>query len=370
MDGVPVLFGPRARPGNGDPPAVLLRGDPGDYVHAPSGGEPMLVLRRAAEVRACLRHPRVIMAPTGARGCPLTGAELQDADGGLLRMDPPALPGIRRSIAGLLASGAADVPAVTRIAGRLAAGLDDGTDLRAGYAEPSTAAAVCAALGRPPGDWEFIHAVSREAFRVVPPGGTETARAAWASLYAYYERDGREPAAAGLVRRITLAMRRDGYAAETITRTLATVSNGFPAVYPVLARCLAELLQRPATVARCAAGELDWCATVDGLMKTGALFPFGLPRLALDGITLAGRHIPAGTVMLPSLAGAGRDGAPASIAFGAGPHFCPGAAWSRLWIATAVRVFFAAYPHARLAGRLEWDGGTLPVPRVIPVVLR
>lgn len=370
MDDAPVLFSPGQCTAGGDPPAVLLRGDPGDHVTAPSGGPPMLVLRRAAEVRACLRHPRVIMAPTGVQGCPLTGAELQDHDGGLLRMDPPALPGIRRSIAGLLAADAADVPAVRRIAGRLAAGLDDGADLRAGYAEPFTAAVVCRALGRPLADWEFIHAVSREAFRVVQPGGTATARDAWASLYAYYDRDGREPAATGLVRRITLAMRRDGYAPETITRTLATVSNGFPAVYPVLARCLAELLQRPATVARCTAGDLGWSATVDGLMKTGALFPFGLPRLALDGITLAGRPVPAGTVMLPSLAGAGRSGAPPSIAFGAGPHFCPGAAWSRLWITAAVRVFFAAYPHARLAGPLEWDGGSLSVPRVIRAVLR
>ena len=45
----------------------------------------------------------------------------------------------------------------------------------------------------------------------------------------------------------------------------------------------------------------------------------------------AGRAaISAGTVMLPSLAAAGRAGAPPLIAYGAGPHFCPGAAFARL----------------------------------------
>ena len=375
MSEVPVLYGGPAAANDGEPAGVLVRGGPDDRVRAPAGGEPMLVLRSAAEVRGCLRQPRVVMAPTGARGCPLTGAELQDPDGGLLTMDPPQLLGIRRSISGLFsACAAASLPAATAIAARLAGGLarHDEADLRTGYAEPFTAAAVCQELGRPAGDWDFIHAVSQAAFRVVPPGGLQETRRAWASLYAYYDTDSRYPAATGLIGQITMAMRRDGYSPATIVHTLATVSNGFPAIYPVLARCLAELLRQPTTVARCLRGELDWGATADGLMKTDALFPFTLPRLVLADIDLVGRTVPAGTVLLPSLVAAGRDGAPASIAFGAGPHYCPGASYSRLWITAAIRVFFEAFPRARLAdpGHLDWNDASLRVPRALLITLR
>ena len=59
-----------------------------------------------------------------------------------------------------------------------------------------------------------------------------------------------------------------------------------------------------------------------------------------------------------------------SLPFGAGPHFCPGAALTRVWLGTALAAFFAAYPAARLAGRLDWQAGTLSVPREIILSLR
>jgi cytochrome P450 len=356
----------------------------------------MLVLREAAQVQECLRHPQVIMADTGRRGCPLTGAELQDRDGGLLAMNPPALKQIRAAISGLLSADAAEsLPTAEAVARDLAAvlALGNETDLRAGYAEPFCARMVCHTLGLPPGEWRYLHAASRAAFGIVPPGAVEETRRAWDSLYAYYERlvqdawgpDGgpvlclatgvSRPGPAGLIGQITGAMRRAGYDARTIVRTLATISNGFPAVFPVLTRCLTELLREhpPGTVPRCLRGELDWGEAADGLMQTAALFPFALPRQAQQDVTLAGREIPAGTGLLPALVAAGRAGAPPSIAFGAGPHYCPGAAHTRLWVTAAVRVFFEAFPHARLAGdpeRLEWDDATLRTPRALPVVLR
>jgi cytochrome P450 len=78
-------------------------------------------------------------------------------------------------------------------------------------------------------------------------------------------------------------------------------------------------------------------------------------------------------VVLPSLIAAAHDlsrPAPCNIAFGAGPHFCPGAALTRLWLACALAGFFEAFPKAGLAGRLEWQPGTLSVPREIVLALR
>jgi hypothetical protein len=53
---------------------------------------------------------------------------------------------------------------------------------------------------------------------------------------------------------------------------------------------------------------------------------------------------------------------PRNIAFGAGPHFCPGAALTQVWLASALAEFFQRFPGAHLAGSLDWQPGTLSVP--------
>ena len=58
-----------------------------------------------------------------------------------------------------------------------------------------------------------------------------------------------------------------------------------------------------------------------------------------------------------------------NIAFGVGPH-CLGAALSRVWLASALGISFETFPAARLAGSLEWQPGTLSMPREIVLALR
>jgi cytochrome P450 len=77
-------------------------------------------------------------------------------------------------------------------------------------------------------------------------------------------------------------------------------------------------------------------------------------------------------VLLPSLIAAAHDpGGPPrpDIAFGAGPHTCPGAALTRVWLAIALSAFFGAFPRARLLGALEWQPGTLSFPREVRLAL-
>src|SRR5205823_2379245 len=107
---------------DGQFPQVLLDDSCGDMVRAPAGGPPMRVLRNPAAVLACLdassrshagRPPRIVMAgahpETGTlRGCPLTGAEQQDPNGGLLNMNPPRLTGYRQQLNGLFSAAAAE----------------------------------------------------------------------------------------------------------------------------------------------------------------------------------------------------------------------------------------------------------------------
>jgi cytochrome P450 len=371
----PVLsFAPEP---DGAPPLVLRDDAAGDFAHRPVGGDPMLVLRRRADVlRALTDTTRFGMAGiTEAgqlRGCPLTGAEMQSPDGGLLNMDPPQLRVYRQRIVGLFTRRAAEAtrPAVRVLAKDLAQALAGRrtADVLARFAEPFTAAAVCSTMGIPRRDWDRVREFSRVAFAVVPSAAAlPGVSAAWQDLYAYYDRT--RPAGA---LRPQLIEALHGFTPGQVVHVTGTVSNGFGAVLPVLATALAELAQQPQTVAACLNGERSWESVAEHLLSTRTMFPVALPRMALADTRLSGRLVSAGTVVLPSLIAAAHDpaGPPRNIAFGAGPHFCPGAALTRVWLAVALAEFFGTFPAARLAGSLEWQPGTLSVPREIPMALR
>jgi cytochrome P450 len=378
---VPVLTF-RAEP-NGAPPPVLCTGGAGDAVRRPAGGEPMLVLRRRADVERCLTdHLHFAMAgvtESGAlRGSPLTGAEMQSPDGGLLNMDLPGLRAYRHRIAHLFTPRAAEHTraAVAELAASLVASLraKPAADVVAGFAEPFTAAAVCWAMGVPRGDWDQVLEYSRVAFAVVPSAAAVSqVAAAWDDLYTYYE-----PIVAAkrarpdgtLTSRMAGAL--DDFTASQITHAVGTLSNGFGALLPVLAVALAEVVQQPQTIATCLRGERTWASVAEELLRYRAIFPVALPRITLADTWLGGRLVTKGMTVLPSLIAAAHDPswrATCSIAFGAGPHFCPGAALTRVWLVSALAAFFGKFPAARLAGGLEWQPGTLSVPREIMLAL-
>ena len=132
------------------------------------------------------------------------------------------------------------------------------------------------------------------------------------------------------------------------------------------------MARRPQVIDACREGTLTWAEVAADLLRRRAIFPVALPRVALADTWLAGQRIKAGAVVLPSLIAAAHDidtPPPCDIAFGAGPHFCPGAALTRVWLSAALAEFFAAFPAARLVGDLEWQPGTLAIPRDIVLAL-
>jgi cytochrome P450 len=365
-----------SQPDGGPPP--ILRSGGYDFAFRPAGGPPMLVLRRRADVLRVLTSTRnfgmaAVTRTGGLLGCPLTGAEMQSPDGGLLNMNPPQLRSYRRRIAGLFTRRAAE--ATRPLAGALARNLADALHGRAtadaltGFAEPFTAAAVSAAMGTPLADWDRILDASRIAFAVVPgPGAVDDVAAAWGDLYSYYTRAAARPSG-GLTTQLAAAL--DGHTAAQVAHVTGTVSNGFGAMLPILAVAIAELARRPHIIASCTRGERTWTSVAGELLSTRTIFAVALPRIALSDTWLGGRPVAQGTTVLPSLIAAAHDGpASASIPFGAGPHYCPGAALARVWLSTALEAFFGTFPHARLAGDLTWQAGTLPVPREITLALR
>jgi cytochrome P450 len=365
-----------SQPDGGPPPILCTSGH--DYAFRPAGGPPMLVLRRRPDVLRVLtgtgNFGMAAVTRTGRLlGCPLTGAEMQSPDGGLLNMNGPRLRSYRQRIAGLFTRRAAE--ATRPLAGSLARSLADALHGRAtadaltGFAEPFTAIAVSAAMGTPIADWDRILQASRIAFGVVPgPDAIDDVTAAWDDLYSYYTRAAARPRG-GLTTQLARVL--DGHTAAQVAHVTGTVSNGFGAMLPILAVAIAELAQQPHVIASCTRGERTWASVAGELLSTRTMFPVALPRIALADTWLGGRHITKGTTVLPSLIAAAQDGpASPSIPFGAGPHYCPGAALARVWLCVALEAFFGTFPRARLAGDLDWQAGTLSVPREITLALR
>jgi cytochrome P450 len=365
-----------SQPDGGPPPILYTSGY--DYAFRPVGGPPMLVLRRRRDVNRVLTSTAnfgmaAVTRTGGLLGCPLTGAEMQSPDGGLLNMNAPRLRSYRQRIAGLFTRRAAE--ATRPLARALARGLADALHGRAtadaltGFAEPFTATAVSTAMGTPLADWDRILQASRIAFAIVPgPDAVDDVAAAWDDLYCYYTRAAARPGP-GLTTQLAGAL--DGHTAAQVAHVTGTVSNGFGAMLPIIAVAIAELAQKPHVITSCTRGERTWASVAVELLSTRTMFPIALPRIALAHTWLGGRLITKGTTVLPSLIAAAYDGpTSSSIPFGAGPHYCPGAALARAWLSVALEAFFGTFPRARLAGELDWQAGTLSVPREITLALR
>ena len=365
---IPLTFA--ALPG-GRFPSVLTEGH--SWVTAPAGGEPMWVIHDYADLLGVKTSAVWRMANRCAT--PLTGAEIPGGDppGHLLGMDGVAHRDLRHAIGHLFTRDAAGAlrPQMRTTAARL---LDriarrGGGELRADYAEPATAATVCAALGVPTADWApIIRPAGEAAFGVVRPGnGLASAEAAWEAIWGYYGRAIPAKQASpdgGLVAQMRVAMKRAGYTAGHIVRAVATVSNGATALLPVLERALLWLLRRPDTVAHVLAGERSWAQAVREAIVAEALFPVTPPLAASQDARIGQRRVPAGTLVLPSLAAAVRHPrAGAWLAFGPGPHRCPGDELTLAALEEYAAAFFRRLPHACLATpALAWRDGPLSTP--------
>ncbi len=377
--GPPVLtFAPEP---DGAAPLVLRTPAAGDFARRPVGGEPMLVLRRRADVLRSLSDTTHFgmagITESGTlRGCPLTGAEMQSADGGLLNMNPPRLREYRQRMHGLFTHRAAETtrPAIQAVATDLSAALRSHGCGRHHRVRGAVHRGRCLRdHGRPPGGLGPGAGIGQGGVRGGAERGSDrTVAAAWEELYSYYEAivaAKRARPDRTLTSQLISAL--DGFSTSQITHVIATISNGFGAVLPVLAVALTELAQQPQTVAQCLRGERTWNSVTAELLSRRAMFPVALPRVVLADTWLSDRLVSKGEVVLPSLIAAAHDpGGPPSrnIAFGPGHHFCPGAALTRVWFANALAEFFETFPAARLDRDLHWQQCTVFIPR--QVILR
>ena len=344
---VPVLsFGRPSR--EGEPPEILAHGSHAGLVSCPVHREPpMVVLRDRRDVVSCLKRSDAFGFAGVPEGFALTGAELQDPDGGLLRCDDPKFGrAIRPIFSARRVEGSR--PRVQALASALIAKLepDDACvfDFKV-YSHAFVAHAVCAALGVPLTTWEFILRSSRLAFGVIEnEAQAAEAATAWQEAVCVLRgvvRAKRAQPDDAIISQVIDAFDARGFSQRQAVRTIATISNGFPAALPVLDVSMLELLTRCGLVDDCLRAPELWRDVVAECMRHRAMFPVALPRCARRDVRIGDRVIPAGTVVLPSLLAAAhdpvhtpdpdqfvprRDKAQTNIVFGAGSHFC---SWRR-----------------------------------------
>jgi cytochrome P450 len=369
---------------------------PGDLypVTLPASGKMVFVARDARIVRLIMTDSRFSLARLDPSEDTVTGTGYQSCSG-MLRQD---VPNIRRIRHGIIARFSEQNIAPRRkeiegVADDLISKLRDvhrTPDLNKRYFEPFIVRAVALSAGITEDESEKLYGFSnRVLVRVESADDRARICAAWNELYEYsselIERKLDNPDDR-LLSKIFAEFRNTRLCHDEMVAASGTILAGFYTPFGILSVCAVELFRHPDVIKACQNEPRLWERTVEELMRYKAHFNFFLPRVATEDVTLGEVDIRAGQVVLPSIHAAATDPnsfprpevfdvnrgpARCNIVFGAGPHFCPGAALSRQWLQVGLERLFTTLPGLRLAKPytdLEWQPGSISMPREVPVI--
>ncbi|WP_043659000.1 cytochrome P450 family protein [Nocardia thailandica] len=152
---------------------------------------------------------------------------------------------------------------------------------------------------------------------------------------------------------------------EVVGNLKALVAAGHETTIGLILNAVRALVKHPEQLAAVRAGELDWKQVVEETLRWDSPVTHLLMRFATEDITVGDTVIAEGEGVVMSYRAIGRDRAvhgddadefdatrPTAsrhLAFGYGPHICPGAALSRLEAAVALPALFARFPNLTLA---------------------
>lgn len=385
----PDILELRAQP-DGMPLPVLVSGHM-TQVSAEAGGAPLTVLARRGPTLKVLSHPETwgmggVTRKGKLRRCPVTGAEMQSPDGGLLNMNEldgnvhRRHPQARNQVKHLVgrAAAAAELSAdkaIIRTAVRRLSAFST-ADIAAELIIPAGIELICWSLGLPLSDWAAIERASLVAFRPVHGTDLDPVEDGWKEIYAFYDyllehRMPKRGIIVGVVR--ATKDRPPGWTSHL----LANISNGYPAFIQSTLRLFWEALTRyPQDVADCLAGRMTWEALARKILNRWALYPIDLPRVLLaPEAVVDGVRFEQGALVLPSLVGVAWDAdykaPPDNIAFGHGPHLCFGLRLVMQWLVLLLEAFWGTFPGAKVTGDAPvWVGDSLAAPKQIMVKLR
>lgn len=359
----------------------------------PASKKNVLLVRDAQMVRLVMTDPRFSLARLDPKEDTVTGTGYQSPNG-MLRLDVPRIKDIRRRITPLFSERriAPWRAAVEVVACSLLDRLREGrqpSDLNAQYFEPLVVQAVALSAGITSEESRRLYDFSnRVLVRVEDPEDEARISEAWRELYDYGGELISDKAANpdnGLLSKVCAELKGAHFSDDEIVAALGTILAGFYTPYGILSVCAVELFQHPDAVEACKRAPELWERVTEELMRYKAHFNFFLPRVATEDIMLGRKRIAAGQVLLPSLHAAatdpksfptpnvfsmGRVNYRCNTVFGAGPHFCLGAALSRQWLQVSLKCLFTTLPGLRLAQSyddLEWQAGSISMPKHVSV---
>ncbi|MFB7586820.1 cytochrome P450 [Streptomyces sp. NPDC056169] len=157
----------------------------------------------------------------------------------------------------------------------------------------------------------------------------------------------------------------DRLSTEEITNTLQLmVAAGHETTISLIVNAVVALETHPEQRALVLKGEVPWENVIEETLRWSTPTSHVLIRFASEDIEVGDRVLPKGDALIVSFGAIGRDEAQHGttagafdvtrtpnrhIAFGHGPHVCPGAALSRLEASVALPALYARFPELRLA---------------------
>ncbi|AQW56083.1 cytochrome P450 [Streptomyces violaceusniger] len=306
----------------------------------------------------------------------------------MLNTDAPDHTRLRRLVTATFTPRRVDAlrPRIQELTAELLRDIPRGTevDLVNAFAFPLPVLVISEVLGVPPTDRsalrEWTYRVGSPA-DALPPGSLDEA---WSSLHAFFssliEDKRRSPGSDLFSSLVHTELNSD----ELLAMAFLLLFAGYETTMNLLASAVLLLLGHPDELE-----EPHWPHVVEETLRHASPLEAATWRRTVEDVWLGGQHVPAGASVLGVLAAASRDpsrypepdvfrpqrwaglGAPPSLAFGHGPHYCIGARLARLEALISLPALFEALPGMRLAmdpAQLPYRPGLLVRgPRTLPV---
>lgn len=331
------------------------------------------------QVRAVLADPRFSNVPPGGAGRPKADSPAQRARALLARhmlnTDAPDHTRLRRLVTATFTPRRVDAlrPRIEELTHGLLRKIPrdggPGADLVDAFAFPLPVLVIGEVLGVPTEDraalreWTYRVGSPTDA---LPPGALDEA---WSSLHAYFGRliaAKRSSPGDDLFSALIHSPEGTLGDEELLAMAFLLLFAGYETTMNLLASAALLLLTHRAELDAARRDARRWPYIVEETLRHDSPLEGTTWRRATQDVDLEGVVIPAGASVLGVLAAANRDprrypdpdaflpdrwvsgGAPPSLAFGHGPHYCVGARLARLEAVVALPALFAAFPGMRL----------------------
>ncbi|MCS0636461.1 cytochrome P450 [Streptomyces sp. LP05-1] len=360
----------------GTPPPVLAwarKYRPVCPVRLPSGTQVWMVTRKTdiAQVLTDARFSRNLVYEGAPR---FVGEDFTSMAGGIFNLDPPDHTRVRRVISHFYTRAGAESyrPMVRRHAARLLDAMAEGpnpADLVPAYTAPLPLAVSSEILRVPVEQRDAYHSYFRTQTNLAVSAG-EIAAATRAVIEFTGEvieakrREDRGGNDRGPIEALIRARAAGEISESELQGTVAYlfVTGSEPLVSP-LGTGVVTLLVHPRQLRACINDPALWPRAVEEVLRYHHNGVLGLPRVATEDVRLHGVTIAKGDGVCTPMLGATWDPAhypnPAKFnihrrtdgtaTFGAGPHFCLGAALARMFLTTAYEALFTRFPGLLLA---------------------